>query len=67
MSEILLALVSFSQVKIGLGLPPCVIFTVDTSFTVLSNSVIIRYLISNSLLSDLISVMQFVVEFVELV
>ena len=32
MSEILLALVSFSQVKIGLGLALCVLFTVDILF-----------------------------------
>ena len=57
MSEILLALVSFSQVKIGLGLAHSVIFTLDISFAVLGNCVIIRSLISHSLLSNLISVM----------
>ena len=67
MSEIILALVPFSQARVGLGLVLCVIFTADIYFTVLSNCVIIRSLISNSLLSDLISVMWFVVEYLELV
>ena len=49
MSEILLVLVSFLQVKIGLDLTLCAIFTVDISFTVLSNCGIIRSFISSSL------------------
>ena len=53
MSEILLALLLFSQVKIGLGLVLCVIPTVDISFTVRDHT----FLISNYLSSDLMSVM----------